>query len=117
MNRTEIKDFLISSLDANTDPHFTSSMLEKEGVSYDFRDRFTDAVLDRIFPAALRMNREIEFARYMLFAFRSIAISGVAAIILLLISIYLREGSISFDAFLGLRDNYDESLVCLLTGK
>ena len=117
MNRSEIKDLLISSLEANADPRLASSILQKEGVTYDFRDKFTDAVLDRIFPAALRMNREIEFARYMLFAFRSIAVSGIATIILLLISIYLREGSISFDAFLGLRDNYDESLVCLLTGK
>jgi hypothetical protein len=116
MNRSEIKEFLISSLEADTDPRDASLRLEKEGVSYDFKDNFTDAVLERIFPAALRMNREIEFARYLVFAFRSIAISGIAAIILLLISIYLREGSISFDAFLGLRDNYDESIVCLLTG-
>jgi hypothetical protein len=51
------------------------------------------------------------------FAFRSIAISGVAAISVLMISIFLMEGSISIDSFLGLRDNYDESIICLLTGK
>src|SRR5512141_2937215 len=114
MNRSEIKELLISSLEADADPRDASIKLEKAGLSYDFNDNFTDAVLNRIFPAALRMNREIEIARYLLFAFRSIAISGIAAIILLLITIYLREGSISFDAFLGLRDNYDESIVCLL---
>jgi hypothetical protein len=116
MNRSEIKELIISSLEADADPQDFSSKLEREGVHYDFKNEFTDAVLDKILPAVLRINREIEFARYLFFAFRSIAISGIAAIILLLISIFLREGSISFDSFLGLRDNYDESIVCLLTG-
>ena len=116
MNRSEIKKLIISSLEADADPCYASSKLEKEGLTYDFKNTFTDAVLDKIFPAALAISREIEFARYLVFAFRSIAISGIAAIILLLISIYLREGSISVNSFLGLRDNYDESIVCLLTG-
>ena len=116
MNRSEIKELIISSLEADADPQDISLKLEKEGVSYDFKKEFTYAVLERIFPVALRITREIEFAKYMVFAFRSIAISGIAAIILLLISIFLREGSISFDSFLGLRNNYDESIVCLLTG-
>jgi hypothetical protein len=116
MNRSEIKEFIISSLETDADSQDVSSILEKEGVSYDFKNGFTEAILERIFPVAVSMTREIEFVRYLVFAFRSIAISGIAAIILLLISIYLREGSISFNAFLGLRDNYDESIVCLLTG-
>ena len=116
MNRSEIKELIISSFEADADPQDVSLKLEKEGVSYDFKKEFTDAVLNKIFPVALTINREIEFVRYMVFAFRSIAISGIAAIILLLISIYLREGSISINSFLGLRDNYDESIVCLLTG-
>ena len=116
MNRSEIKELIISSLERDADPRDFSTKLEREGISYDFKNEFTDAVLDKIFPAVVRMNREIEFARYLVFSFRSIAISGIAAILLLLISIFLREGSISFDSFLGLRDNYDESIVCLLTG-
>jgi hypothetical protein len=117
MNRSEIKELIISSLEADADPQDVSSKLEKEGISYDFKNDFTDAVLEKIFPAAVIITREIEFARYMVFGFRSIAISGIAAIIVLLISIFLREGSISFDSFLGLRNNYDESIICLLTGK
>jgi hypothetical protein len=116
MKSSEIKDFIISSLDADADPQDVSSILQSEGVNYDFRNDFTDAVLEKIFPVALRITREIEFARYLVFAFRSIAISGIAAIIVLLISIYLRDGSISLNSFVGLRDNYDESIICLLTG-
>jgi len=33
-----------------------------------------------------------------------------------LISIFVIQGSLSFDSFLGLGDSYDESIVYLLTG-
>jgi hypothetical protein len=117
MKPSELKDLIIGSLSSDTDPKTYSLKLECEGVAFDFDKGFTDAVLEKIFPVTLKVKREIEFLKNMSFAFRSIAISGVAAIILLLISIFLMEGSISLDSFLGLRDNYDESIVCLLTGK
>jgi len=117
MKPSEIRDLLINSLDPDTDPKDVSSILENEGVSYDFSQSFSDTVLNKIFRTTLKVNREIEFARYMYSAFKSIAISGVAAIIVLLISIFLMEGSISFNSLVGLKDNYDESIICLLTGK
>jgi hypothetical protein len=49
-------------------------------------------------------------------AFYRIALTGVAAIVLLLISIFLSEGSLSFNTFLGMGESYDESIVYLLTG-
>jgi hypothetical protein len=117
MKSTEVKELIISSLNSDADPEDITSKLEHEGVSYDFAHGFSNAVLNKIFHAGLKVKSEIEFVRNMNFAFRSIAISGVAAIIVLMISIFLMEGSISIDSFLGLRDNYDESIVCLLTGK
>jgi hypothetical protein len=116
MNPSEIKELIISSLSSDADTADVSSRLEQEGVTYDFGQDFSAAVLNRIFPAAREVKRELEFLRTMNFAFRSIAVSGIAAIILLLISIYLMEGYVSFDSFLGLKDNYDESIICLLTG-
>jgi hypothetical protein len=117
MNSSEIKNLIISSLDSDAVPGDVYTKLENEGVIYDFGTGFSNAILGRIFPVALKVKREIEFVRNMNYAFRSIAISGLAAIILLLISIMLMEGPISVDSFLGLRDNYDESIICLLTGK
>jgi hypothetical protein len=117
MRSSEIKKLLISSMDADADTSDLSLKLEEEGVSYDFGKGFSDSVLAKLFPVGLKVKREIEFVRNMNFAFKSIAISGVAAIIVLMISIFLMEGSISIDSFLGLRDNYDESIICLLTGK
>jgi hypothetical protein len=117
MKSSELKDLMISSLNADADPKETSRKLQESGVSYDFGSGFGKAVLNRIFPASENVKREREFVRKMNFAFRSVAISGVAAIIFLLISIFVMEGSISFRSLLGLRDNYDESIVCLLTEK
>ncbi len=117
MKPAEIKELILSSLDAESVSEDVYSGLEKEGVSYDFGKGFRDAVLNRIFPVAVKVKQEIEFIRNMNFAFRSVAISGVAAIIVLVISIFLMEGSFTINSFLGLKDNYDESIICLLTGK
>jgi len=116
MNKSEIKKLIISSLNSDADTVEVSGKLEKEGISYNFSGNFSDRVLNKLFSAVLTVNREVEFVKYMNFAFYRIALTGVAAIIVLLISIFLREGSFSFNSFLGLSDNYDESIVCLLTG-
>lgn len=115
MNSSEIKKLLISSLDAETDTSEVAGKLQDEGISYDFNNGFGDKVLDRIFSARSAV-REVDFVKSMNFVFYRIALTGVAAIVLLLISIFLMEGSLSFNSFLGLSDSYDESIVCLLTG-
>jgi len=116
MNSTEIKGFILSSLYSETDPKAAAERLEKEGVSFNFRDGFSDKILQRISSPVIKIAREMEFIKYMNFAFYRIALTGVAAIIVLLISIFLMEGSLSFNSFLGLSNSYDESIVCLLTG-
>jgi hypothetical protein len=116
MNTPEIKKMMISSLDENTDTVEVSRKLEQEGVNYDFSAGFGDKVLDKLFSAGLSMTREVEFGKYLNFAFYRIALTGVAAIVVLLISIFIMEGSLSLNTFLGLSDNYDESIVSMLTG-
>ena len=116
MKPEEIKELILGSLDAESDPGKVYSELEQEGLVYDFGKGFSESVLDRLFPLAAGIRQEIEFMRSMSFAFRSIAISGAAAIIVLMISIFLMEGSFSVNSLLGLKDNYDESIICLLTG-
>lgn len=116
MNTSEIKKLMISSLDADADTSEVSRKLEEEGISFNFNQGFTDKVLNKIFTAELTINREVEFVKYMNFAFYRIALTGIAAIVILLISIFLMQGSLSFNSLLGLNDNYNESIVCLLTG-
>jgi hypothetical protein len=116
MNSLEIKKLIISSLDSNSDPEIISRQLEDEGISFDFKEGFTDRVINKIFYAGLTINREVEFAKSLNLVFSRIALTGVAAIVFLLISLYLMEGSFSLNSLLGLSDSYDESIVCLLTG-
>jgi hypothetical protein len=116
MNTLEIKKLIISSLNSDADNSGITRKLEEEGVSYNFSHNFGDRILNNLFSAGASINREVEFVKYMNFAFYRVALTGVAAIVILLISIFLMQGSLSFNSFLGLSDNYDESIVCLLTG-
>jgi hypothetical protein len=116
MKPAEIKELIINSLSADINTEDTMRKLEEAGVKYSFSEGFRDKVLDRIYSTAVTVNREIEFVRSLNSIFYRIALTGVAAIAILLISIVLTEGSLSFNSFLGLSDSYDESIVCLLTG-
>jgi hypothetical protein len=116
MNTSEIKKMIISSLDEHADAVEISRKLEQEGVNYTFGSGFGDRVLNKLSSAGLSVNREVEFVKYLNFAFYRVALTGVAAIVVLLISIFIMEGSLSINSFLGLNDNYDESIVSLITG-
>jgi hypothetical protein len=116
MKPAEIKDLIISFVSKGESSGDTWKKLEEAGVSYTFSKDFRDKVLDRIFKTGVVINSQIEFVRSMNFVFYRIALTGIAAIVILLISIFLMEGSLSFNSFLGLSDNFNESIVCLLTG-
>lgn len=116
MNSSAFKDLLIRSLDKESDPVAASGKIEEAGVSFKFNEGFLEKVMDKIYAAGSSVVREVEFVRNLNYVFYRIALPGVAAIVLLLISIFLMEGSISVNSFLGLGDSSDESIICLLTG-
>ncbi len=116
MNTSEIKLLIIDSLKAETDTSKVPDVLENVGLAYNFNEAFSDKVVNKLFSAGLSLTKQVEFVKYMNFAFYRVALTGIAAIIILLISIFLNEGSLSFNSFLGLSDNYNESIVSLLTG-
>ena len=115
MRSSEIKRQIISSLEDRSDNADITSELQKS-LALDFRDGFEERVLGKIFSEGAVINRQFEFDRSLNLAFYRIAISAVAAIVLLMLSTFLTEGSLSFDTLLGLGDGYSESIVCLLTG-
>jgi hypothetical protein len=116
MNSSEIKKLMSDALKSDSEAAGFAGRLEQAGVSYDFSPGFTARVLNRIFTAEVRVIRPVEFTRYLNMAFSRIALTGVAAIVLLLISIFLMEGDLSFDSILGIGDTDTESIVYLLTG-
>ena len=117
MKRSEIKNLIIRSLESDATSEDISRQLEEEGVSFDFGKGFSDRVIALISSPVITAKGEVEFIRNMNYAFYRIALTGVAAIVLLMISIFLMEGSLTLNSFLGISDTYDESIVCLLTGK
>jgi hypothetical protein len=116
MKASEIKKMMISSLDAEADTTGFPEKTEEAGLEYDFSQSFTQKLTGRLFASGSIINRQVEFVKYMNLAFYRVALTGVAAIVILLLSIYFMEGSLSINSFLGVSDNYDESIICLLTG-
>lgn len=116
MNSSDIKKLLITSLNNESDMENMPERLEQEGVSYDFSAGFNSKVLDRVFALNAPFCIDSDLVKYLNFAFSRIAITGIAAIIVLLISIFLMEGSLSINSILGLGNSYDEGIVYLLTG-
>jgi len=116
MKHSELKNLIIGSLDNESDNNSVVRTLENEGISYDFRDGFTESVLQKIMADTDIKARETDFLRSMRVAFNRIAITGVAAIILLLISIFIAEGSLTLNSFLGIGDTFDEGIISMLTG-
>jgi len=116
MKSTDLKKLIIRSLDLESDPLELSGEIEKAGVSYKFRDGFTDKVLDRIYSAGSGVVRKVEFVRNLNYTFYRIALTGAAAIIVLLISLFIMEGSFSFNSLLGLGGNNEETILYLITG-
>jgi hypothetical protein len=116
MKREEIKKLIEKSLSNDQASEESWKKLEEAGVSYNFSNGFREKVMERLFTAGVVVNREVEFLRSWNNAFFRIALTGVAAIVILLISLYIVEGSFSLNSILGLSDSYDESIVCLLTG-
>jgi hypothetical protein len=115
MKAEEIKKILLDSLTKEEPLENNYLKLEEAGVSYSFGYGFTEKVLVRLFMAKENLNYKVEFTRFMNLAFYRIALTGAAAIVILLISMYLMQGSLSFNSLLGIGDNYDESIICLLT--
>jgi len=116
MKISDLKELLIRSLDKESNPEKASAKIEEAGVTYRFTEGFRDRILDRIYSAGDAVVREVEFVRNLNNVFYRIALTGAAAIVLLLISIFIIQGSLSLDSFLGLGNGYDESILCLLTG-
>ena len=116
MNSHELKELMLRSLNAEGDAGEAMRSVESAGVRFEFRKGFPERVIDRIFSAGALVVKETEFIRNLSYVFYRIALPGIAAIIILLLSIFLMEGSFSLNSLLGLGSNSEESIICLLTG-
>jgi hypothetical protein len=113
MKNTKIKHLIVNSLGKeNDDSKITLELLER--VDYDFGKSFEEKIIAKIFSGGKLIK--YEFDKRLRLAFRSVSIAAAAAVIFLMVSIFLNEGSLSIDALLGVEDDYSETIVHLLTG-
>jgi hypothetical protein len=99
MKTQEVKELIGRSLDASAATSDIPGKLEEGGVILDFNPGFSDRVINKLFSVVDPILIEREYVRKLSFVFYRIALSGVAAIIFLLLSIFLSEGSLSGGRF------------------
>ena len=113
MENRKIKNLIINSLGKENDnSQITLALLER--VDYDFREDFEQNVIAKILETGKLIR--YEFDRHLRLAFKSVSIAAAVAIIVMMTSIFIKEGSLSVDSLLGIEDGYSESIVYLLTG-
>jgi len=116
MKVTDLKELLIRSLDKEDDAETIAGKLEEAGVTFRFSGGFREKILDRIYSSESSTFHEIEFVRGLNFVFYRIAVAGVAAIVVLLLTLFIVQDSFSLNSILGMGNSYDETIFCLLTG-
>jgi len=116
MKTEELKNLILKSLEGEEPDPLIQKQLKEAGVDFSFSSDFSNKVFEKTFYAGKVLNRETDFLRSFSSAFYRIAITGIAVIILLVISIYISQGFISFDSFFGLNNAEEESIVCIMTG-
>jgi len=117
MKQDDVRRLLSDSLRPDSGAGDSYDLLKKYGISYSFGPRFTDRVLDKVFSQAVAVNRQLEFVRTLNNVFYKVAFAGVAAILLLLMSIFFTDGSLTFNSLMGISDSFDENLITLLAGE
>ena len=79
-----------------------------------FKHGCTDRVMNRLTKSKNGKSIEFNFARDLNRIFMRVAITGVAAIILLLLSIYLTTGSVSLDSLSGAEYYSEDNVISYL---
>lgn len=116
MKKEKLKELILESLKDEEPDRKILKDLQDAVLSFSFSDDFADKVTERIYSSAVVIHKEEDFILSASKIFYRIAFTGIAAIILLLISIYISQGNLSIDSFLGLGDIADESILFALTG-
>jgi len=81
---------------------------------YSFNHGFKNRVMARIEEEKRPLILKSDFNRTLFSVFKRVALTGVAAIIILLLSIYLSDDSFSFNSFTGGDPYSDDNLVSYL---
>jgi len=114
MKPEKLKELVLSSLTEELGDE-DRNVIEKEVLpDYSFSPEFRTVLMSRISKAGRSILAGREFIRTFDVFFTRIAIMGIAAILILAISLFLNEGSLSYDTLLGIDNQVDDGLISLL---
>lgn len=112
-----MKDLLLKSVTGNLDENERRMVDTDLLPDYSFSEGFRERVLGKLGIEKMPVYLRPDFLRSLDLGFRRVALSGVAAILILIASILLSQGSLSYDTLLGIDSNVDDSLISLLVSK
>ncbi|MDX9928316.1 MAG: hypothetical protein RBS37_00510 [Bacteroidales bacterium] len=115
MKANELLNLIEKGLQTGIGAEDLHSRMKSEGVDYNFGQGFTGRVMDRISDGLTLAARQVDFVSSLNSIFYRVAFAGVAAIIIMLISIFISEGSLTLNAIVGISDTIDENLISLIT--
>ncbi|HUS87558.1 MAG TPA: hypothetical protein VMW76_09980 [Bacteroidales bacterium] len=114
MKPEKLKELVLSALTEELGDKDRNVIVKEVLPDYNFSPDFRTVLMSRISKAGKSLIAGREFIRTFDFIFTRIAISGIAAILILAISLLLNEGSLSYDTLLGIDSQVDDSLISLL---
>ena len=114
MKRKELTDLALKSLTDEISPE-ERNVIESELLQdHTFNAGFAERVLNSVNRAQSGFLFGYENLRSFTTAFNRLAITGIAAIILLAITLFISHGSLSFDTLVGIDTEVDEGMISLL---
>ncbi len=115
MKTEKLKDLLLSSLSSDLGDD-EREVLEKELLTdRRFSEGFHNRVMKSITSGRMLINGKREMLRSFDSIFMKVAIPGAAAVIILVLSLLLNQGSLSYDTLLGIDNEVDGMLVSLIS--
>ena len=116
-NLNVLKELVLKSLTGELNEE-EQELLYREAIpAYSFSYRFRDNVMERISKKAVFLLFRPDFLRSFNESFRRVAFAGVAAIVVLMVVMFISQGSISYDTLLGIDATIDDPLISLLVEK
>lgn len=93
-------------------------LLEREVIPvYSFSNGFRDSVMEKTGKGSVALGLRPDFLSSFSEIFRRVAFTGVAAIVVLIVIMFVSQGSISYDTLLGIDATIDDPLISLLVEK
>lgn len=116
MEQSTFKERLLKMAGQQTNPEILPGELKADGIDYDFSDQFETNLMRHIDILRSGVYKELDLLRSVNLIFTRVAITGIAAVLVLALIIVLSNDSATVDTLLGMGDAVDETILSVLAG-